>query len=183
MRSARAQDWICCLVLLCRTGHIPGSLKKNLFFCYSWFTMFSQSLLYSKVTQLYILFLMFSSTMFYPKWLYSVPCASQGLVNVAERFHFLTCRWLKKIFFFFLVFRATPATGKSQARGRIGSVTVTATPGLSHVGDLYHSSWQHQILNPLTEARDQTRFLVDTSRVQFRCAPAGTTCKWFLMYS
>ena len=29
--------------------------------------MFSQSLLYSKVTQMYILFLMFSSTMFYPK--------------------------------------------------------------------------------------------------------------------
>ena len=44
-------------------------------------------------------------------------------------------------------------------------VTVTATPVLSRVCNLYHSSWQHHILNPLHEARDQTHVLVDTSRV------------------
>ena len=36
---------------------------------------------------------------------------------------------------------------------------------LSCVCDLYHSSWQHWILNPLREARDRTLILVDPSRV------------------
>ena len=39
---------------------------------------------------------------------------------------------------------------------------ITATPDLSHVYDLYHSSGQRQILNPLSEARDQTHILMDT---------------------
>ena len=39
-----------------------------------------------------------------------------------------------------------------------------ATRDLSCVCDLQHSSQQHQILNPLSEARDQTRVLMDTSR-------------------
>ena len=38
--------------------------------------------------------------------------------------------------------------------------TATATQDLSHVCDLHRSSWQHQILNPLSEARDQTRNLM-----------------------
>ena len=37
----------------------------------------------------------------------------------------------------------------------------TATPDLSHICDLHHSSCQ--ILNPLSEARDQTYILMDTS--------------------
>ena len=53
-------------------------------------------------------------------------------------------------FFFSLVFRAEPAAYRSsQARGRI----VAAAAGL------------HQILNPLREARNQTRVLMDTSQV------------------
>ena len=42
--------------------------------------------------------------------------------------------------------------------------TATAMPDLSHVFYLHHSSWQHRILNPLREARDQTRILMDTSQ-------------------
>ena len=38
---------------------------------------------------------------------------------------------------------------------------------LNHVCDLHHSSWQHQILNPLSEARDQTCILIDTSQVRY----------------
>ena len=34
--------------------------------------------------------------------------------------------------------------------------TAIATQDLSCVCDLHHSSQQHQILNPLSEARDQT---------------------------
>ena len=37
--------------------------------------------------------------------------------------------------------------------------TATATPDLSHVFNLHSSSWQHQILNPLIKARDQTCIL------------------------
>ena len=42
--------------------------------------------------------------------------------------------------------------------------TATATCNLSHVCDLYPTSWQHQILNPLSEARGGTCILMDTSR-------------------
>ena len=54
----------------------------------------------------------------------------------------------------FGLFRAAPALhGSSQARGRIGAGSCQPTP----------SSQQHQILNPLSKARDQTRVLMDTS--------------------
>ena len=43
--------------------------------------------------------------------------------------------------------------------------TATATQDPSHVCNLHHSSWQHWILNPLSEARDQTCILIDTSQV------------------
>ena len=45
--------------------------------------------------------------------------------------------------------------------------TAKATPDLSHICDLYHSLWQHQIriLNPLGKVRDQTLILMDTSWV------------------
>ena len=36
----------------------------------------------------------------------------------------------------------------------------TATQNLSHVCDLHHSSQEHRILNPLSQARDQTHNLV-----------------------
>ena len=43
--------------------------------------------------------------------------------------------------------------------------TATAMQDLSHVYDVYHSSRQCQILNPLSKARDRTRVLMDTSQV------------------
>ena len=62
------------------------------------------------------------------------------------------------------------AYGGSKARGEIraaaaGLTTVTAMPDLSCVCDLHHSTWQGRILNPLSEARDRTRVLMDTSWV------------------
>ena len=44
--------------------------------------------------------------------------------------------------------------------------TATAMRYLSQGCDLHHSSQQRQILNPLSEARDQTCILMDAS--QFR---------------
>ena len=64
------------------------------------------------------------------------------------------------LFFFFCLFKPTPAAYRgSQARGPIGAVatgltTATASWNLSHIFDLYHSSWQCQILNLLSEVRD-----------------------------
>ena len=40
------------------------------------------------------------------------------------------------------------------------TATATPDPDLSHVYELHHSSWQHQILNPLSEARDRTRIIL-----------------------
>ena len=71
-------------------------------------------------------------------------------------------------FLFFFLFRAAQAG--SQARGRIRAaaatcITDTATWGLRCTCDLHHSSGQHQILNPLSEAREGTCILMDPSRV------------------
>ena len=62
------------------------------------------------------------------------------------------------------------AYGSSQARGQIRATAAglryshrTLDP--SRICDLYHSWWQCQILNPLSEARDQTRIFMDTNQV------------------
>ena len=44
----------------------------------------------------------------------------------------------------------------------------TETPNMSHVCKLGHGSQQCQILNPLSEARDQTRVLMDPSQVHYQ---------------
>ena len=41
----------------------------------------------------------------------------------------------------------------------------TAMPGLNRICSLHHSSWQHWILNPLSEARDRTRDLMVPGRI------------------
>ena len=48
----------------------------------------------------------------------------------------------------------------------------TRDPSLAY--DLRHSSWRHQIPNPLIEARDQTYILVDTSQIPFCRTTKGT---------
>ena len=52
--------------------------------------------------------------------------------------------------------------------------TATATPDPSRISDLHHSSWHRQILDPLSEARDQTHILMDASWIHFLCATMGT---------
>ena len=44
-------------------------------------------------------------------------------------------------------------------------------PDLSHVCDLYHSSRQRRILNPLSEARDGTRNLIIPSQIHLTTEP------------
>ena len=57
---------------------------------------------------------------------------------------------------------------------------VTATPDLSCIGDLHHSSWQPRILNLLSEARDRTCNLLVPSWIRFHCATMGNTWTDFL---
>ena len=56
--------------------------------------------------------------------------------------------------------------------------TVIATRDSSHICDLHHSSRQHQILHPLSEARDRTSVLVDPSWIRYCCATAGAPCQF-----
>ena len=78
------------------------------------------------------------------------------------------------------LFRAAPkAYGSSQARSQIGATAaglshshnnVGSKPGLRPASQLTAS----QILNPLSEARDQTRNLMDTSWIHFCYTTTGT---------
>ena len=74
--------------------------------------------------------------------------------------------------FVFCLFRATlMAYRGSQARSQIGAVATGLHHSHSNAGselclcDLHYSSQQHWILNPLSEARDRTHILMDTSQV------------------
>ena len=52
--------------------------------------------------------------------------------------------------------------------------TATAVWDPSHVCDLHCSSWKRWIFNPLSEARDLTHILMDTSWICFCCTTTGT---------
>ena len=52
--------------------------------------------------------------------------------------------------------------------------TATAAQDPSCICHLYHSSGQCWILNPLSEARDPTHILMNTSGVRYHCAMTGT---------
>ena len=58
-----------------------------------------------------------------------------------------------------------PKLGVESELQLLAYTTVTAIQDLSHICHLHHSSWQGQILNPLSKARDQICILVDTSQV------------------
>ena len=55
--------------------------------------------------------------------------------------------------------------------------TATAKQDLSRICYLHHSSRQHQILNPLSKAGDQTYNLMVLSQICFRCTTTGTPKK------
>ena len=80
---------------------------------------------------------------------------------------------LSMIFFFFFFFFRLLSVAYGSSHTRVKSdlqlpayATGAATLDSSHVWNLHCSSWQCQILNPLSEARDGTRILRHTSRVR-----------------
>ena len=56
-----------------------------------------------------------------------------------------------------------PILGVKLEPQLLAYATATAMPDLSFLCDLYHSSRQRQILNPLSEVRDLTYVLMDIS--------------------
>ena len=76
--------------------------------------------------------------------------------------------FFKVFFFFFFLFAAIPvAYGSSGARGQIRATAASlhhshSTWDRSRVCNLHHRFWQHWILKPLSEARNQTHILTDT---------------------
>ena len=53
--------------------------------------------------------------------------------------------------------------------------TAIATQEPNHVCDLHHGSRQHQILNPLSKARNRTCNLMEASRIHFHCTMTGSS--------
>ena len=69
-----------------------------------------------------------------------------------------------------------PGLGVESELQLLANATATATKDLSHVCDLHthHSSRHYWIPNPLSEPRDRTHILMDTSRIHFCCDRTGT---------
>ena len=85
------------------------------------------------------------------------------------------------LFIYLLTFRATSvAYGGSQLRGPVGATAVSLHHSHSNIGSkphlwsLQHSPQQHQILNPLSQAKDHTRTLLVSCWVRCGCARMGT---------
>ena len=72
-------------------------------------------------------------------------------------------------FFFFLGLYLQHMEGSrlegESALQLLAYTIATATPDLSRVCNLHHSSQQCQVLNPMIEAKDQTCVLMHTSQV------------------
>ena len=69
-----------------------------------------------------------------------------------------------------------PRLGVESKLQLLAYTTATAMPDLSLICDLHHSSQHRRILNPLSEARDQSYVLMGTSWVHFHCTAMGTSC-------
>ena len=52
--------------------------------------------------------------------------------------------------------------------------TATTTRDPSRFCDLHHSSWQYQILNSMSGARDRTHILMDTNQAHYHRGTTGT---------
>ena len=73
-----------------------------------------------------------------------------------------TTIWI--FFFFFFQHMKFPGSGLNQSYS-CRPMPQTQQRGVRALFDLHQGWWQHRMLNPLREARDWTRVLMDTSQV------------------
>ena len=76
------------------------------------------------------------------------------------------------VFFFFFSgphpqHMEVPSLGVKSALQLLAHTTAPLTWVPNNVYNLHHSSWQHQVLNPLIGARDRTSILMDTDWVHY----------------
>ena len=76
-----------------------------------------------------------------------------------------------------------PRLGVQLELQLLAYIAATATRDLSRICNRHHSSRQHQILNPPSEARDRTRNLVVSSRIRFHSTTTGTPGCMLLTHS
>ena len=76
-----------------------------------------------------------------------------------------------------------PWLGVKSERQLLAYATATAMWDPRCVCDLHHSSQQHQIPNPLSEAKDRTCKLMFPSQIHFHCTTAGTPMARKLRYA
>ena len=95
----------------------------------------------------------------------------------------LACKWGSNSFwgFCFVLFlgphswhMVVPRLGVKSELQLPAYITATAMQDLSHVCNLHHSSWQCQILNPLSQARNWILILMVSSWVCYHWATTGT---------
>ena len=102
------------------------------------------------------------------------------LIYLLESFSIILYSFKYYSSYYYCLFRATSTSyGGPQARGRIGAVATGLSHSPSDAGSklpLWPTPQLRQcwILNPLSEARDQTHVLMDTSQICFRWATMGT---------
>ena len=101
------------------------------------------------------------------------------LFEIQPNYSFLFIYFLLP-FFFFLFRAAPPGYGSFQARGQSelqlpAYTTATAIQDTSLIYDLHHSSRQHQIPDPQSEARDRTLIITHTSQICLHRVTMGTT--------
>ena len=73
-------------------------------------------------------------------------------------------------FLFAFFFRAAPTVARLGVASELqlpAYTTAAVMQDLSRICDLHHSSPQRQIPDLLSEARDQTCILIDTSQIRF----------------
>ena len=68
-----------------------------------------------------------------------------------------------------------PRLGVQSELKLLAYTIATPMQDLSCICDLHYSTRQHQILNSLSKARDQTGILMDTSQICFHCTTTGNS--------
>ena len=93
--------------------------------------------------------------------------------------------WFSVVFFFFSFMAPPTAYGHSQSRDRIKAVAASLHHSHSNTRseltpDLHHSLKEHWIPNSLSETRDRTCILTDTSQVLNPLSHSGNSQRFYL---
>ena len=106
----------------------------------------------------------------YTKFIY--PFSTDGHLSYFQLLSIMNNAAVKVCVHFFFVFLGlylrhmeVPRLGVESEPQLPVYTTATAMPDPSFFCKLHHSSWQHWILHPLSEASDRTHVLMDTSQI------------------